>query len=108
MSIIGPPSDTTMRVGRHVSAEMRPKISTSRRTSRVTRVINRPFLGCRKELFGENGRDYLTAQVFAPWAIDMGRQQLLGVAFAASRERLKQAAEHRGCQRLANVNGCPT
>ena len=69
---------------------------------------NGPFLGCRKELFGENGRDYLTAQVFAPWAIDMGRQQLLGVAFAASRERLKQAAEHRGCQRLANVNGCPT
>ena len=37
----------------------------------------------------------------------MGREQLLGVAFASSRDRLKQAAGHRGCQRLANLNGSP-
>lgn len=37
----------------------------------------------------------------------LDRQRLLGVAFASSRARLKEAAAQRGCQRLANVNGCP-
>ena len=35
------------------------------------------------------------------------RSQLLGVAFSFSRERLQQAASHRGCHHLANLNGCP-
>jgi len=35
------------------------------------------------------------------------RSQILGVAFSFSRERLQQAASHRGCHHLANLNGCP-
>ena len=30
----------------------------------------------------------------------------LGVAFAFSRERLRDAATHRGCHHVANLNGC--
>lgn len=30
-----------------------------------------------------------------------------GVAFASDRSRLRDAANHRGCHRLANLNGCP-
>lgn len=35
------------------------------------------------------------------------RPRQVGVAFAFQRERLQQAAVRRGCQRLANLNGCP-
>jgi hypothetical protein len=34
------------------------------------------------------------------------RSMPLGVAFAFSRDRLRAAAEHRGCHHLANLNGC--
>ena len=36
------------------------------------------------------------------------RTNLLGVAFAFDREKLRAAAVHRGCHHLANLNGCPT
>ena len=35
------------------------------------------------------------------------RSHVLGVAFSFSRERLQEAARHRGCHHLANLNGCP-
>jgi len=35
------------------------------------------------------------------------RPRTLGVAFAFQRERLKEAAAHRGCHHVANLNGCP-
>lgn len=35
------------------------------------------------------------------------RPRLLGVAFSFSRGRLHEAAKHRGCHHLANLNGCP-
>jgi hypothetical protein len=35
------------------------------------------------------------------------RTNLLGVAFAFRRERLREAASQRGCHHLANLNGCP-
>ena len=35
------------------------------------------------------------------------RERLLGVAFSFSRSRLHEAAQHRGCHHLANLNGCP-
>jgi len=36
-----------------------------------------------------------------------GRERELGVAFAFNRSRLREAAEHRQCARVANINGCP-
>ena len=36
------------------------------------------------------------------------KDRLLGVAFAFSRERLREAAAHRGCHHMANLNGCHT
>ena len=35
------------------------------------------------------------------------KKRFLGVAFAFSRERLNEAAAHRGCHHLANLCGCP-
>ena len=35
------------------------------------------------------------------------RSQVLGVAFSFSRERLQEAASHRGCHHLVNLDGCP-
>jgi hypothetical protein len=34
------------------------------------------------------------------------KDRLLGVAFAFSRDRLRDAAAHRGCHHMANLNGC--
>jgi len=36
-----------------------------------------------------------------------GRDRDLGVAFSFSRTHLREAAAHRGCRHLANLNGCP-
>ncbi len=35
------------------------------------------------------------------------RDQLLGVVFSFSRDRLRSAAQRRGCDHVANLNGCP-
>ena len=35
------------------------------------------------------------------------RPRLLGVTFSFRRSRLNEAARHRGCHHLANLNGCP-
>ena len=35
------------------------------------------------------------------------REREHGVAFSFRRDRLREAAAHRGCSRLANMNGCP-
>ena len=35
------------------------------------------------------------------------RPRPLGVAFSFDRLKLRQAAAHRGCHHLANLNGCP-
>jgi hypothetical protein len=69
-----------------------------------------------ESLFGA----YLTAEVDSiftrlgttaeTWKQTLGklfsRKRLLGVAFAFSRARLNEAAAHRGCHHLANLNGC--
>ena len=34
------------------------------------------------------------------------KDRFLGVAFAFSRERLRDAAAHRGCHHVANLDGC--
>ena len=50
-----------------------------------------------------------TAEVWQTTISNMfSRKQLLGVAFAFSRERLRSAARQRGCSHLANLNGCPS
>jgi len=36
-----------------------------------------------------------------------GRDRELGVLFAFDRTRLREAAAHRPCSRVANINGCP-
>ncbi len=37
----------------------------------------------------------------------LSRPKSVGVAFSFHRERLQEAAAHRGCHHVANLNGCP-
>ena len=49
-----------------------------------------------------------TAEVWQTTITKMfSRDQLLGVVFSFSRDRLRSAARHRSCDHVANLNGCP-
>ena len=61
-------------------------------SSQVSPILER--LGTNTEVWKETFQ-----QLFS-------KDRLLGVAFSFSRDRLREAAAHRGCHHMANLNGC--